>query len=288
MSRGVKVGDKFGKLTVEKVLGKRSVCRCECGKRRTIYNCNLLAKRNTSCGKCSHFGTNHRLEGLPVGYRSGKLVVIGPDPTVKRCKDSRTICKCDCGRVISVITSLLRPSSSARQYSCGHDKRLGCYKNGASAVKGVPRSHIRLGNIWRGMKSRCFNRKNASYMDYGGRGITVCDEWVDNFFAFRDWALNNGYSDDLSLDRIDNSRGYSPENCRWATREQQQINRRNPVKNSVVLELRDELSRLLKQNCDLKDEVKRLKERIAQYEKSKDSEGGRAADPGPADAPGAA
>lgn len=116
MSRGVKVGDKFGKLTVEKVLGKRSVCRCECGKRRTIYNCNLLAKRNTSCGKCSHFGTNHRLEGLPVGYRSGKLVVIGPDPTVKRCKDSRTICKCDCGRVISVITSLLRPSSSARQY----------------------------------------------------------------------------------------------------------------------------------------------------------------------------
>jgi hypothetical protein len=76
------------------------------------------------------------------------------------------------------------------------------------------------------MRQRCNNSNNPRYHQYGGRGISVCEEW-DEFAAFESWALNNGYSDELSLDRIDVDKGYSPSNCRWATEEQQQNNKRD-------------------------------------------------------------
>ena len=75
------------------------------------------------------------------------------------------------------------------------------------------------------MKQRCYNPKNTGYPSYGGRGITVCDEWRADFVPFRDWAVVNGYEDTLSLDRIDNDGHYSPENCRWATEHTQKRNR---------------------------------------------------------------
>jgi len=82
----------------------------------------------------------------------------------------------------------------------------------------------RLYSIWAGMKQRCHNAKSPQYKHYGGRGISVCDEWRNNFFAFSEWALSNGYHDPtetdnkgdaLSIDRIDNDKGYFPENCQW-------------------------------------------------------------------------
>jgi AP2 domain len=83
----------------------------------------------------------------------------------------------------------------------------------------------RLYNIWHGGKKRCRNQRDKDYSNYGGRGITWCDEW-NSFAAFRDWALSHGYADGLSLDRVDNCRGYSPDNCRFATQSQQTQNTR--------------------------------------------------------------
>ncbi|MDL2301830.1 hypothetical protein LJC58_05685, partial [Lachnospiraceae bacterium OttesenSCG-928-D06] len=84
----------------------------------------------------------------------------------------------------------------------------------------------RLYHIWCNMKARCNNPNHTYYANYGGRGITVCDEWND-FLSFRDWALDNGYSDTLTIDRIETDNGYSPENCRWVTMKIQENNRTN-------------------------------------------------------------
>lgn len=86
--------------------------------------------------------------------------------------------------------------------------------------------HSRLYNIWCNMKARCNNPNHTYYANYGGKGITVCDEWND-FISFQEWALKNGYSDALTIDRIEVNEGYSPDNCRWASMKVQENNRSN-------------------------------------------------------------
>ena len=88
------------------------------------------------------------------------------------------------------------------------------------------KSNTRLYGIWRGIKRRCLNPNYHHFKNYGGRGITVCDEWLESFKSFYDWAMSNGYQDDLSIDRIDNDKGYDPSNCRWVTMAEQNKNKR--------------------------------------------------------------
>ena len=86
-------------------------------------------------------------------------------------------------------------------------------------------THTRIYEIYRGIKTRCYNKNHHSYERYGNRGIKMCDEWLKDFLSFYKWSMDNGYTDDLSIDRIDNNKGYSPDNCRWVTIEVQSNNK---------------------------------------------------------------
>jgi hypothetical protein len=155
-----------------------------------------------------------------TGMRFGRLVVNSYAGKDKH-RESLWLCTCDCGKVVTVISCNLRTGNTT---SCG------CYgrqrKSEANITHGL--TGTRLHRIWRAMNTRCYNENFFAYKYYGGRGITICDEWRKDFKAFHDWAMGHGYSDALTIDRIDNNKGYFPDNCRWVTMAEQNKNKRVP------------------------------------------------------------
>lgn len=127
-------------------------------------------------------------------------------------------CRCDCGNFCDVPAQTLLNGTVT---SCGCNRK--------EAMKKVAFKHglrdTRLYQIWCNMKSRCYNENSNRYERYGGRGITICDEWLNDPQAFYDWAMSHGYDDTLSIDRIDNDGNYEPSNCRWISNKEQSNNR---------------------------------------------------------------
>lgn len=213
------IGKKYGKLTIAKLhhngKERRAYCMCECGRAKDVRLGHLTGGATKSCG-CAN-----RRHSVEPGKRYGRVVVQSLDyKTIKGHLKVPVICDCGTEKMIGVA-----------ELATGATKSCGCLivdKLVAMSTKhGGEKSA--LYSVWHTMKNRCLNPSTDAYPNYGGRGITICAEWIDDFTAFRSWAESSGYRRGLQIDRVDVNGMYEPLNCRWVTSQVNGNNRRNNV-----------------------------------------------------------
>ena len=202
------VGQRFGRWIVigEPIVIKKrshSLCKCDCGNEKLILNFNLKNGASKSCG-CFRPAKNF------VGEKFGKLTIIGESEKIG--KFYYALCKCECGNEKKIKTT---------SFFRGYSKTCGSCQS-----KLFPK---RLRRTLTSMKARCLNKKSTYYKDYGGRGIKICQEWLKDRYSFYNWALENGYNENLTIDRIDCNGNYEPSNCKWSTKKEQANNKRTSI-----------------------------------------------------------
>ena len=221
------VGMKFGRLLVLKRVpapeGKKKAaffeCLCDCGNKKIIQgfllsngttrSCGCLAKEvRTQTGKNSQGRVSKKRIDI-TGKRFGRLTVLEP---VKRSNYAGILwrCVCDCGNETITTGSKLRS---------GHTQSCGCL--GLQHATEAKIKHGKTGTaiyaVWSAMRQRCSNSKNKAFRWYGGKGVKVCEDWL-NFKNFYDWAISHGYAPNLTIDRLDANGNYEPSNCEWVTK----------------------------------------------------------------------
>lgn len=209
-------GQSFGDLIVLKESGDRALdgsvvwlCKCRCGNTCSVSANSLRTGKTKSCG-CRRFEARANL----AWQQFGDLMAISPVEDKKSYSNSAMwCCLCICGRSVHVL---------AKDLLSGHVKSCGCRHEYLTTEE---MKH--LGQKWNGMKRRCYNKRDSHYPVYGGRGIGVCQEWRQNSLPFVQWALDQpSYKPGLTINRIDNDRGYSPDNCDFITMAEQAKNKR--------------------------------------------------------------
>ena len=185
-----------------------------------------------------------------TGMVFGRLTVIKRVENSKR-GESRWLCRCSCGNYKEVQGNNLK---SKQVQSCG------CIRKEVSSLKnklhGMTKS--RIYRIYQHMKDRCYRVTDKRYQRYGGRGIKICDEWLNSFVEFYNWSIQNGYKENLTIDRIDNNGNYEPKNCRWITHKEQNRN----YSRNVLLTYRGETKCIIEWSEELGIKYQTLKYRI--------------------------
>lgn len=220
-------GQVFGKLTVKSYAGKNSnnsviwFCQCECGNCVNKTSSELGSQKVPSCGCYDSRAAGVALKNeqnrlLMIGKKFGRLTVLEFESVVEG--RAHYLCRCDCGNSGVVNGTLL---------TSGAVKSCGCLSLDSKTTHGL--SNHKLYDVWVSMIQRCCNPNNERFHRYGGRGITVCDDWKSDFLSFYNWATTHGYQDGLTIERQNNDLGYSPNNCTWVTNQIQARNRVNVI-----------------------------------------------------------
>ena len=220
-------GKEFNVKPAKLKIGRGKYCSRECylikqrSQKTVLKKCPVCGKEFKKSDKpkniyCSRECSNKAKEIDITGQKFNRLT---PIKQVGKGKGGiKWLCKCDCGNETILSQYLIKS---------GMVKSCGCLLYENDHTKTHQLSKTKLYRVWQAIKRRCFNKNCKDYKDYGGRGVTICQEWLNDFMNFYNWAMISGYKEDLSIDRIDVNGNYCPENCRWVSMIVQQNNKRN-------------------------------------------------------------